>query len=305
MVKLARNMALPKHKIALIVANFIVFVGVLAVNYQSRSSSVLFPKETGQISRKYPTELTPASSTFLIWAFIYSYQVVWLIYSLTVICRNVADILPGWFYGCFMCANVCNFIWLLVWSREYLHVAFAVLTLNSVALNLTLYFAYTGLYRYLSAFPKDGETPSRVDIWCIRLLVQNGVIFYNTWVTIAACINLNTTLTYDINVAGTKAATGSLVVLFVIISVWFVMENFVFKKYTRFTFSEYIVLIVGLSGIVKKHWTDGHGNQGFVMFLLVLSVILFIARIIIIVVKERQTSRSESHNMNFKTAMTC
>ena len=90
------------------------------------------------------------------------------------------------------------------------------------------------------------------------------------------------------NANGTKAASGVLSVLMLLIISWFLMENYFFEEYTRYVFVEYIVLIVGLSGIMKKHWKDGKGNQSFVLALLILSIILLIARICIIVWKERK-----------------
>ncbi len=190
-------------------------------------------------------------------------------------------------------ANLCNFSWLLVWSREYIGLSFAILALTGITLETSLFFAYRNLYNYISGFPKQAETPSIPDVWCIRILVQNGIIFYNTWVSIATCLNLTTFLQYDIDVNGSKAATGALCCLLVIILLWFALENFVLEMYTRFTFAEYIVLIVGLSGILKKNWTDGHGNQGFVLFLLVLSAVLLVVRIVLIVVKEKRGFKEE------------
>lgn len=286
-------MAVKKGKIALIAINFIVFVVILAINYQSRKASDLFPKPTGQVSREHPTQITPASSTFALWAFIYIYQAAWILYTLTLVCRKAPSILPNWFYVFYTLANLCNFSWLLVWSRGYLGLSFAILALTGISLEASLFFSYTGLHYYLKDFPKQEETPSIADVWCIRILVQNGIIFYNAWVSIATCLNLTICLQYDLDVDGTKAATGSLCVLLIIIIAWFVLENFVLEKFTRFTFVEYIVLIVGLSGILKKNWIDGHGNQGFVLFLLVLSAILLVARITLIVVKERRGYRKD------------
>lgn len=50
--------------------------------------------------------------------------------------------------------------------------------------------------------------------------VQNGVMIYTTWTTIATLINLTIVLTYDINMSPSDAATVSYLVLAVVLIVW-------------------------------------------------------------------------------------
>ena len=291
-------MALSKKKIAAIFINGIVFVAVAIINFLSRNSSSLLPKATGSVSDKYPTEITPASSTFTIWAFIYVYQLIWVIATFTQFCRNAADILSIWFYVSFTIANLCNFSWLLVWSREQLGLAFVFIVLIAVFLNLALFFSLKELKNYIDSFipkaePPPGESrpsPDSWEVWGIRFLVQNGVIFYAAWLAIASCLNFTIFIQYDLKADGSKAATGALCVLLLVIIAWFVLENIVFEIYTRYLFSHYIVLLVGLSGILKKHWTNGSGNEGFVLFLLILSALLFIFRLVFIFFKEKSRS---------------
>lgn len=50
--------------------------------------------------------------------------------------------------------------------------------------------------------------------------VQNGVMIYTTWTTIATLINLTIVLTYDAKVSPTDAATISYSILAVVLLVW-------------------------------------------------------------------------------------
>lgn len=281
-------MALSRGKIAAISINAVVFICIAIINYFSTKATKLFPTATGKVSDDHPTEITPAGSTFTIWAFIYIYQLAWIVYTLTLFCRNAPDVLSGWFYATYTIANLCNLSWLLVWSREHLGLAFAFISLIGILLELSLYFSFTSLKDYVHSFANSDQVPSIADVWCIRILVQNGIIFYATWVSVATCLNLTIFIQYDLGGDGSKTATGALCVLLLIIISWFVLENFVFEVFTRFVFTEYIVLVVALSGILKKNWTDGSGNQGFVLFLLILSGVLLLARLLIIFVKERR-----------------
>ena len=302
-------MALGKAKTVLISINGIIFIAVAIISYFSRKTSSLFPKATGAVSDDNPTEITPASWTFTIWAFIYVYQLIWVISTLTSICRNAPDILSGWFYVAFTMANLCNFSWLLVWSREYLGLAFVFIVLIAVFLDLALFFSLTGLKEYIDTFAPKKESPagdvhpvpSTFEVRLVRFLVQNGVMFYATWVSVAACLNFTIFITYDLGADGSKAATGALCVLTLIIVAWFVLENFVLELYTRYLFSHYIVLLVGLSGILSKNWTNGSGNQGFVLFLLILSAILFIIRLLFIFFKEWRRAGNADEKLSLVT----
>ena len=298
-------MALSNRQIAVIALNAIIFVAVAIINFFSRKSNSLFPKATGAVSDANPTEITPASWTFTLWAFIYIYQLIWVIYTLALSCRNAPDILSGWLYDSFTMANLCNFSWLLVWSREYLGLAFVFIVLVAVFLNVALFFSLKGLKDYLDTFtPRKGvtsvegrEVPEAFDVWCIRCLVQNGIMFYAAWLAVASCLNFTIFIQHDLKADGSKAATGALCILLLLIIGWFVLENFIFEVYTRYLVSHYIVLLVGLSGILSKHWTNGKGNQGFVLFLLILSAIFFVFRLLFIFVKERRRSANADENL--------
>ena len=282
-------MAQSKAQIALIISNLLVFIVTVVFNSLSTTKSKIFPKATGEISGENSTQITPAGSTFAIWGAIYIWQAVWIIYSLTLICRpRAANILSPYFYGLYTLSSLFNLTWLLVWARGYLGIAFAIIAMLALSLDGALFFAYRGLNNYLAKFPNDESLPNKIDVWCTRFLVINGVVFYATWVTIATLLNMTITLQYDFNANGSTVASVALTILLCIVLAWFILENVVLEKYLRFTFSEYLTLIIALSGILKKQWTDGHGNQAFVLAILIIASLLLLARIGFIFYKEKK-----------------
>ena len=297
-----------KAQTALIICNLVVFIIGVVLNSLSiyPGYKSIFPKQTGKVSDEHPTEVTPAGSTFAIWGAIYIWQGIWILYSLTLPCRSRAgDISSVYFYGFYILATLLNFTWLLVWSREYLGISFALLAMLALSLNGALFFAYRGLHNYIIKFPDFEEVlvlPNKVDVWCTRFLVINGIVFYATWTTIATLLNLTITLQYDFEANPSTVASVALAILLCIVLGWFALENFVLEKYLRFTFSEYITLIIGMSGILKRQWTDGHGNQAFILAILVISIILFIARVALIVYKEKK-SLHEGENLRLIVRM--
>lgn len=278
-------MAVPNAKKPFIIFNLAAFVGLLALNGLSNTKSPLFPRSIGNVSSEYPTEITPSSSTFAIWGFIYAFQTAWVIYSLILFCRKgAADILPSVFYVSFTTSCICNVAWVFVWVREDFRASLALLFGTVVSLAGCVISASISLCKYLV----KEKTPVETDVWCVRILIQNGIIFYNAWVTIATCINFVVTLHYQLGVNASSAASAALAILLVVIVIWFSLENFAFREYTRFIFAEYVVLIVGLSGVLKANWTGGGGNQTFVLAIFIIACLLFITRLALIYVQEKK-----------------
>ena len=284
-----RKMAVELAKKALILITLAAYIGLQVLTAYSNIKSPLFPRSISNISAEFPTEITPSSSTFAIWGVIYAIQTVWIIYSLTLLCRkDAADILPAIFYMFFIVSCICNVLWIITWVREKFVLSLGLLFGITVSLAGSVATASIGLYKYL----KNVKVPVEADVLCIRILIQNGIIFYTAWVTIATCINLVVTLTYKFGLVSSNAATIGLSVLSAVIVCWFILENFVCYKYTKFIFAEYIVLIVGLSGVIKAHWTGGGGNQTFVLIILIIALLLLVARIIIIIKQEKKDAKS-------------
>ena len=78
-----------------------------------------------------------------------------------------------------------------------------------------------------------------------------------------------------------NASTGILALVLVIIIVYFVLDSFVFEKYTRYTFTVFPVFILALSGLVGKLRYDNGSTQNiiFTSVVLAVAVCLFLVRI--------------------------
>lgn len=286
-------MALSMVKKSLIVVNFLFFVALLAFNGLSNIKSPLFPRNIGNVSREYPTQITPTGATFAIWGFIYLFQSAWIVYSLTLLFRsNAADILPAKFYIYFMFSSVCTVCWLLVWVREELNLSLAFLVAAVISLACTVGEASIGLHDYLKQFPSATAKPNTADVWCVRLLVQNGIMFYAGWVTLATCINLVVALHYAHDFDADKVTTGVLAFMLCLILFWFIMQNFVVKEYSRFILAGYVPLIVGLSGVIQAHNPGSQDNNIFIVVNLIHFVGFLVARLALIIVQEKKKTKA-------------
>lgn len=267
----------------------------------------LYKSDTGTISDKYNTKITPSGSTFTIWAFIYTWQLTHVVYSLTLLCRKNSDgqylyLRPGHihfsFYIVFMINNAFNIGWIFLFDRELMEVALVFLILIAV----TLYICGVIVCRSLYQAGGELERLKTVkDIWLTRLLLINGLAFYGTWCTIATLLNLSIVLQYKASVDQYVCAWIALGVLTAELLAWFILETFVFDRHLRYCFSPYIVLLVAFSGVITKHY-DASSPEPYLYFvfaLLAVSGVLAIVKIIIMIVKgikmpiQYQSSRVE------------
>jgi len=271
----------PSTKI-LIFVNILIYIGHLTLNGLSARASQgnkLFPNTVSEISKHFDLEMTPIGTTFSIWGVIFTWQLGWMLYTAVNVFRSGAgsNILSNKFFIAFILNIIFVSTWLFTWSRKEGVASFVVILIGQILVDLAIAQACYDL----NQFTGDGKA----DIWTQRILVQNGLLFYGTWTTIATLINFAVVLAYYVGTTTRVASLISLSLLGVLAATWFVLESFVFHKYTEYTFSAYIVLMIGLTGILVNIFDLDKVVGGLTLALLILSAVFFIARIAIIIVR--------------------
>ncbi|XP_022089454.1 uncharacterized protein LOC110978630 isoform X2 [Acanthaster planci] len=264
----------------------VVLILTLFINALSGSIGIdmgWFLNNTGDVSDYYYLEITPAGWTFSIWAVIYTFQVLFILYVLISLCRRndqgpvyrnppVINSLMLLLYTINLGLNVS---WLFLWDRQLLPVALVVIAL----LPFTLYLALIINHRLVNKSGSNLRNYHRGDLIAVRIIVQNGLALYATWVTIATLLNFAIVLSYWGGMSQSDASTVSLSILLVEVLVYFVLENIVLEKYLRYTYTVWMVVLFALTGSVAKNWSPGSRNSIFSVVLLALAGALFIVKI--------------------------
>ncbi|XP_043923062.1 uncharacterized protein LOC122798300 [Protopterus annectens] len=250
----------------------------------SASSDGIFLSTTKNISAKFFLEVTPDKWTFSVWVIIYSWNGLWLVYSLSTLFRRnklgpvfcKPDILPIEFYIIWCCSNLFHIAWLILWDREYITVAMIFYALIPYTCYMMLAISHQNCYKHglwLSLY-------SPWDLWSIRLLVHNGLAAYATWTSITTAITFGTVLKYKAGSEDSGISTAVLCSLFYELILWFLLENLIFERYVRYTFTVYPVAILAMAGILTKNtkFDERNTNQVFTVVLLATSVIAFVIR---------------------------
>lgn len=245
----------------------------------------LFPNSTEEVTEKFKLEILPTHGTYTIWIAAFVYQMLWMAYLLTSLFGNndASDILSKKFYLFFLLNQIFMIAKLFAWSRQEIVRSFLMTTMAQIFLDVAFYFASTDLNDYLSSY-QSSNLP-KYHIWCQRLLVQNGVLFYASWTTFIVLIDTTTVLAYVLKAPAETACILALSILTFLIFLWYILENFAFRKYTEYTFTSYIACIWVLSGILANVWGENDNITGFVLFLTLFSIVLFFIRIVLVVVR--------------------
>ena len=287
-------------KIATTTINLIVFVLLLVFNYAANDPNdgpfrhLFGNATTGEVSDKFYIEITPAGWAFSIWGLIYTWQGAWIIYSLTLLCRKDApDVISPVLLVFYILASVVNVSWIIVWSHEWIQLSCFLL----FAISFFLYTTLTKSYMTVNLGTKG--VPKRDGI-ATQILVNNGIALYATWCTIASLLNLAMAITYFHDVDQDVASTISLVILALEVVVWFALENTILDKYVRYTLSIYPVVIWALSASINKNWDPAKRNSIISLLLLAVACTLFVARVVIVVWREKKQKR---HPVNSTTML--
>ncbi|NP_001104304.1 uncharacterized protein LOC556220 [Danio rerio] len=274
-------------RLSLIVLSQIAYIVALIINALAGPGKGPFQHSTGNVSDRYQTEITPAGWTFSIWGVIYSWLFLMNIYFLSWLCRGLYSspaILPSVFFVSWIINLILNCSWLVLWDRELMIAALIVLALIAFTNYLLIYFSWVGLRAHGSWLKQHHPK----DLFCIIVLVQNGIATYATWTTIATLLNFTVVLNLA-SVSATNAATASLCILLLEVIIWFSVENFLIEKHVRYILSVYPVIVYALSGSLSKHYdsTAPGRNAVFSVVLLVLACIVFVVRLTLVVWRHR------------------
>ena len=168
-------------------------VGMIVLNWLA-AIGILGGIETGAISDKYPTHITPAGFAFAIWGLIYLGMLVFSLYQ--ALPSNAAK-----FRGLrriYILSCVANGAWLYVWSQEMMVVSLGII----IVLLLTLAVINVKLR----------ATETIAEYWLAK--VPFGIYF--GWVTAAAILNATVTLVslgVDFSDTATKLTGAALILI--------------------------------------------------------------------------------------------
>ncbi|XP_047499715.1 uncharacterized protein LOC125046115 isoform X1 [Penaeus chinensis] len=300
-------------RIALILVNFLVFAGTVAINQLSAFPQFagglfvklrnfattyglgvppqgIFNSTVGNLSAIYEIDVTPAGFTFLIWTVIYIWLLLAHLYALILLCRRNAVgpvyLSPGVLTPAFLVTYTINLLanvtWLFLWDRQYIIYSSAILWVVCLTNWIAFGFIHGSLHRHGPWM----SSHAKVDLWMFRILWHNGIALYTTWTTIAALLNLGIALKYEANLEMQLVVYVVLGSLSGIMLLWFILENTALDRFVRYTITQYAVVVLAMVGIYIKQYNGASLETGwFIVVLLGVAVFCLVARLGLVIVR--------------------
>jgi len=267
----------------------VAFVATLIINYLSTNGAI--GKTQSELSDKYYLPITPPGWAFSIWGLIYLWQGAWIIFHSAMSCKYSSELestlmFGRGFYVSWILSCACNMGWIVAFATEQITLSTFIL----LAITGTLYWNLWTTHRYLGQLNDDKAVypPFLISSKCIqtayRVLVLNGVAFYATWTSIAQCLNIAITLTYEADVDVYCSCLWALSVLTVTLVLYWICDFYALRSYLIYTYSPYAVLLWALSAISTNPKEGDLALKGasrtFIYVLIALSAITAVAKIV-------------------------
>ena len=252
------------------------------------------------LSERYDTDLTPAHYTFTIWAVIYWWQLIWLVYAIVSIFRKGAEgplyrspvLLPPVFFIFFTIANILNITRFFLWDMENLIATFLLLLFVAVTLYICIGISMIYLKGNLELLEKIGLYQEK---WYIWIGVQNGLAVYATWVTAETALNFAISLQYYSGVIRSTSGTVALSTLLFLFTIWTLFDILFLDKYTRYLFMPYFTLIWVFVGILVEDCCFRYSVANEVLVIATLGIVSFLAVVKLLVLFNRHYKRPILH----------
>ncbi|XP_041922947.1 uncharacterized protein LOC121687872 [Alosa sapidissima] len=248
--------------------------------------SGVFQQSTEDVTQKYVTAITPAKWSLFFWDFTYVWLLCMHIYLLAGLYRRRVyswmyvspAVLPYAFHVVLITNIIMNISYLFLFDRELLLASLVMSATMAFTNCLLMFFSCYGVKVYGAWLNKHHS----LDLWLLRILVQNGVAMYTTFTSVATLLTLTIVLQFDAKMSSSNSAIISLSFLLAAILIWFVVENILLENHFRFVLSVYPVVILVLAGIVSHESSPGP-NDVVSAALLGVACILFLIRITLVV----------------------
>lgn len=300
-------------RIALLVVNFLVFAGTVAINQLSafpqhagdifaKSYDIvtdyglgvppqgIFNSSVGNLTAIHDIDVTPAGFTFMIWTVIYIWLLLAHLYTLILVCRRNAvgpaymtpPVITPAFLIVYTINLIANVVWLFLWDRQLLIYSSAIMWVVCITNWIALGILHGTVYRHGPWMSRH----AKVDIWMFRILWHNGLAIYTTWTTITALLNLGIALQYEADLEKQLIVYIVLGSLSGIMVLWFILENTALDRFVRYTITQYAVIVLAMAGVYIKKYANSSMETGyFIVVLLGVSVFCLVARLGLVIVR--------------------
>ncbi|AWP20516.1 Hypothetical protein SMAX5B_004673 [Scophthalmus maximus] len=248
--------------------------------------NALFQTSSRDVSETFALEVTMDWWSETYWIVVDLWSKAWLVEAVVrLFKRNVLgpqscnpEIHPPVFYLLWTIIHFTRICSMSLWDRHDI-VGVVVLRWSLPVLSFyMLYMSYSILHKHKAWLAINN--PSGI-LWT-RYLTQNGLAVFAWWSLLNAVVGLGIVLKYKAGVPDPLASTIVLTIVSLCTITWFILENFLLRRYLCCTFSVYPILILGLGTMFTRSYRvhDLSANTIYCGFLMLLMTIMSLIHLI-------------------------
>lgn len=225
---------------------------------------------TSALSNRYPSMLTPAGYTFLIWTIIYLLLFLYVVFQLELFDYKSKLVSPisSYIRMFFVLSCLCNSGWIFAWHYRYIALSLVLIITILVCLSFISQYLYTD---ELSLFE--------------RICIKIPFTVYFGWITVATIVNTSVLLiSVRWSAFGLSASFWTIVAALVILLI--ATMNFFKNRSMAYA----ATIIWAYAGILVKHTAKNGFNgkyQAVIIAVIICILILFIEMVCVIFKKNK------------------
>ncbi len=225
---------------------------------------------TGALSDRFPSLITPADYTFLIWTLIYALLLSFILYQLDLFGqkRKLSGKMMDYIKLYFIMSCLCNAGWIIAWHYNYIALSLMLIILILICLSFINSYVYT-------------EELSLQEKIFIRLPFS----IYFGWITVATVVNISVLL-ISIRWSGFGISASVWTILAALIILIVASINTIKHK----SFAYIFTVIWAYVGILVKHAskTEMDGRYPGVMIAVVICILILLSEMAYIIFKKKK-----------------
>ncbi|EDO48642.1 predicted protein, partial [Nematostella vectensis] len=241
------------------------------------------------VSDTFFVTMRPQSWMEYVWYGIYGWQLLWMIQAIAIQFHKFPAVLNSFVFLLFLSSTILTATWVVFLNRLMVTAACIVLFSAVFLTALALVLIYVRFNEYY-----DPEEHPACYFWGFQVLVFNGIACYVVWLIYHAMLILAAVLTYREDITEPTSTTVVLILMYVLVLVWFILENTVFLWSTRYTFSIYPTLVTAQVASALGNWDPRMRNSIILVMLIAMVCVIFVFRVVRVAVRLKRSRKTYS-----------
>jgi len=233
----------------------VAFIALVVISILVETTGSLTSHSIRDVERKYSLQISPAVWAFVVWAIVYIWQALWLLYVLMRFMFGHGNIFSALFYISFIMSSLAGIGLVFAWCTNHLLISAICLSLVAMFLFICLWISLSTLYGHKNMTNTSNNNHHHhhhLKTKTLNFLVDNGIAFYAAWALFGACYLWGLTMKYHWSLSDKFSSFMALSILAFILLIYGLLNIIFFSRF-RHIWSPVFALAVGHAAMIARN----------------------------------------------------